>query len=105
MINFKNVVENTNLTNWWSNDYQQIAFSRGDKGFIAFTNSGNLKELLKTDMPSGFYCDIISGKLAKNGKCTGKVVKIQDGGIADVQLGDQTDGVLAIHINAKQTTK
>jgi len=28
----------TNMTNWWDNTENQIAFSRGNKGFIAINN-------------------------------------------------------------------
>lgn len=38
MIKFRNVVKGTNVTGWWDNGKDQIAFSRGDKGFIAINN-------------------------------------------------------------------
>lgn len=101
MIDFKNVVKGTEIKNWWSNDDQQISFCRGNKGFIAFTNYGNIARELQTCLPRGIYCDIISGKLL-NGKCTGKVVNVNDNGSAYIDLSDNSeDGVLAIHINTK----
>lgn len=38
MVDFRNVVRGTNISNWWDNGNNQIAFCRGDKGFIAFNN-------------------------------------------------------------------
>lgn len=35
MVGFRKAVEGTALTNWWDNQSNQIAFCRGDKGFIA----------------------------------------------------------------------
>lgn len=35
MVKFRNVVHGTNLNDWWDNQANQIAFCRGDKGFIA----------------------------------------------------------------------
>jgi alpha-amylase len=29
------------VNNWWDNDYQQIAFCRGGRGFIAFNDQYN----------------------------------------------------------------
>lgn len=106
MIRFTNVVKNTTLNNWWSNGDQQIAFCRGDKGFIAFTNWGDLKQTLQTCLPSGIYCDVISGTVDSDGKCTGKTINVQIDGKAYIELGyNEEDGVLAIHIEAKQYLK
>jgi alpha-amylase len=32
MARFRNVVASQLVQNWWDNDYNQIAFSRGNKG-------------------------------------------------------------------------
>lgn len=47
MIGFRNAVRGTDIDHWWDNSDQQIAFSRGNKGFIAFTNSGDIKQNLQ----------------------------------------------------------
>lgn len=105
MIGFKNAVKGTDIQNWWSNGDQQIAFCRGDKGFIAFTNGGDINQSLQTCLPAGTYCDIISGDL-KNGSCTGKSVTVGADGTANISLmASEDDGVLAIHVNAKQSLK
>jgi alpha-amylase len=102
MIGFKNAVKGTSIQNWWSNGGQQIAFCRGNKGFIAFTNGGSINQSLQTCLPAGTYCDVISGSL-ESGACTGKKITVGGDGTANIPLTDsEDDGVLAIHVNAKQ---
>ncbi|XP_004517830.1 alpha-amylase-related protein [Ceratitis capitata] len=102
MIGFKNAVRGTEMSNWWDNDDNQIAFCRGNRGFIAFNgNNWELTQRLYTCLSAGVYCDVISGALV-NGKCTGKAVLVDEWGFADIKLGaDEFDGVLAIHVQAK----
>ncbi|XP_014101169.3 alpha-amylase-related protein [Bactrocera oleae] len=102
MVDFKNAVRGAEMSNWWDNDDNQIAFCRDKRGFIAFNgNHWDLKQRLHTCLPAGVYCDVISGALL-NGKCTSKTVIVDDWGYADIVLGaDEFDGVLAIHVNAK----
>lgn len=101
MVGFRNAVAGTQISNWWDNGDQQIAFGRGDKGFIAFTLNGDINQNLQTSLPAGTYCDIISGNL-ENGSCTGKSVNVDGSGQASINLsnGDE-DGMVAIHVNAK----
>ncbi|KAK9680362.1 Alpha amylase, C-terminal all-beta domain [Popillia japonica] len=101
MIAFRNAVRGTGVNDWWSNGDQQIAFCRGENGFVAFTNGGTISQTMQTCLPSGTYCDVISGSLI-NGQCTGKSVTVSANGLGHVQLADnEEDGVLAIHINAR----
>lgn len=100
MVGFKNAVKGTEINDWWSNGSNQIAFCRGDKGFIAFTNSGSISQDLQTCLPPGLYCDVISGELS-NGSCTGKTIQVRDLGVAHIDLYDiDDDGVLAIHVGS-----
>ncbi|CAH1281780.1 unnamed protein product [Diabrotica balteata] len=101
MVGFRNAVAGTGINNWWSNGHQQIAFGRGNKGFIAFTLHGDIDQNLQTSLPAGTYCDVISGSL-KNGSCTGKTVNVNRRGKAAISLYiTEDDGVLAIHVNEK----
>lgn len=102
MVVFRNVVAGTEIENWWSNEEQQIAFSRGNKGFIAFTNGGNLTEKIQTGLAAGTYCDIISGSLV-NKTCSGKSLVVDSKGMATVSI-QETDfeGVIAVHLNSKK---
>ncbi|KAJ3665088.1 hypothetical protein Zmor_000601 [Zophobas morio] len=105
MVGFRNAVAGTDIANWWSDGNQQIAFSRGDKGFVAFTLGGDINQHLNTGLPGGTYCDVISGVL-DGGACTGKTVTVGSDGYADISLGaSEDDGVLAIHVNAKLMSK
>ena len=62
----------------WDNGNHQIAFSRGGVAFLAMNNEeGNdLSMTLQTGMPSGSYCDVISGDITSDGSsCTGTQVE------------------------------
>ncbi|GJQ73900.1 hypothetical protein Trydic_g18834 [Trypoxylus dichotomus] len=101
MVGFRNAVKGAGISNWWSNQNQQIAFCRQGKGFVAFTNGGNIYQDMQTCLPSGTYCDVISGKL-RGGRCTGKSIIVGSNGVGYISLNNnEFDGVLAIHINAK----
>ncbi|XP_019881963.2 alpha-amylase-like [Aethina tumida] len=100
MVVFRNTVLGTEINHWWSNGDNQIAFGRGEKGFIAFTNGGDINENLSTLLPDGSYCDIITGNL-ENGSCTGKMVTVSGGQVSVSLRQDEEDGVMAIHLGAK----
>ncbi|KAF3428680.1 hypothetical protein E2986_14110 [Frieseomelitta varia] len=104
MVRFRNVVHGTTVNNWWDNGSNQIAFCRGNSGFVAFNGDQNdLRTTLKTCLPAGTYCDVISGNL-KDGRCTGKVVNVQQNGNAYIEiLKGEEDGVLAIHVKVSFT--
>lgn len=102
MVGFRNAVAGTNVANWWDNANQQIAFSRGNKGFIAFNLDGYaINQSFQTGLPSGTYCDVISG--SKSGSsCTGKSINVDGNGYAHINLSNaEDDGVVAFHVNAK----
>ncbi|KAK9708639.1 Alpha amylase, C-terminal all-beta domain [Popillia japonica] len=102
MVGFRNAVKGTSINDWWSDGNQQIAFCRGRKGFIAFTNGGNIQRDFQTCLPPGIYCDVISGNLI-GGKCSGKSVTVGNNGVGFISLNEnEYDGVLAIHVNAKK---
>lgn len=103
MIKFRNTVRNAPVTSWWDNLNNQIAFCRGTRGFIAFNNENyDMDAELFTCLPSGIYCDIISGDVVDN-KCTGTQVTVDDNGEARIQVAKNV-GVLAIHIGVKIRT-
>lgn len=102
MVGFRNAVDNADLTNWWDNGNNQIAFSRGNRGFVAFNNDNyDLNSSLQTGLPAGTYCDVISG-LKSGSSCTGKSIQVGSDGRANISIGSsEDDGVVAIHVNAK----
>ena len=94
----------TRVENWWDNGGNQIAFSRGNRAFIAFNNDNRpLNETLQTRMPAGTYCDVISGDLDSSGRsCTGHKLVVGGDGTARVFLPhDQQDGVMAFHVGVR----
>ncbi|XP_036334214.1 alpha-amylase A-like [Rhagoletis pomonella] len=102
MVGFRNVVAGTYVQDWWDNGSNQIAFCRGNKGFVAFNgDSFNLNTSVQTCLPAGTYCDIISGD--KSGSlCSGKSVEVGFDGHAIISIdSNEEDGVFAIHIDSK----
>jgi len=98
MIGFRNEVRGTNVEWFWTNDNNQISFCRGDRGFIAFNNEGSdLNQMLRTCLPAGTYCDVISGENV-GGSCSGSSVVVDSNSDAQIFLpANAYDGVLAIH--------
>lgn len=104
MIVFRNVVRNAPVVNFWNNGKNQIAFSRGTRGFIAFNNEPfDMNVKLFTSLPSGEYCDIINGNVVENGKCSGAKVIIDENGEAEINVPIGV-GVLSIHIGVNKIT-
>jgi alpha-amylase len=100
---FRNAVRDTKVENWWDNGNNQIAFSRGKIGFIAFNGEYNtsMNVTLQTGLPAGVYCDIISGKLCET-TCTGGFVTVSSDGMANIyNAGDAVDGFVAIYKDSK----
>nr|ANG56301.1 amylase [Eriocheir sinensis] len=102
MVEFRNVAHGTDMNDWWDNGNNQIAFCRGDRGFVAINNEGyDLAQTLQNCLAAGTYCDVISGSL-EGGACTGKSVTVGSDGTAYIQIAtSEDDGVLAIHANSK----
>ena len=92
------------MKNWWSGADYQIAFSRGDKAFIALNLEGHdLKAHLQTGLPQGTYCDVISGNL-ESGQCTGKSVHVGGDGRAYINVCSSFDDpMVAIHVGQLMT--
>nr|ACA34374.1 alpha-amylase [Lithobius forficatus] len=102
MVLFRNVAALEGVNDWWDNDNYQIAFSRGDKAFLAINNEGYpLRATIQTGLPPGDYCDIISGNL-KNGRCTGRVITIGNDRKVTLDISnDWEDPMIALHVEAK----
>ncbi|XP_030040942.1 alpha-amylase 4N isoform X2 [Manduca sexta] len=104
MVAFRNTVGDAQISNWWDNGYNQIAFSRGNRGFIAFNVQESILNVsLQTGLPEGDYCDVISGK--RNGKnCTGRKITVKADGKAQIELaGNAKDMMLAIHVGRESS--
>lgn len=102
MARFRNVADGQPVRNWWDNNGNQIAFSRGNRAFIAINNEDYAMDVtLQTGLPGGQYCDIISGNKVNN-SCTGKVVTVNSDGTMRVYIKFfEEDPVIAIHAESK----
>lgn len=99
MVEFHNVTQAAfSVSNWWDNGANQIAFSRGNLGFVAINKEGGtLSRTFTTGMPAGTYCDVIHGQ--KSGTtCTGPTVTVSASGTATISVGAMD--AVAIHANS-----
>lgn len=62
MVAFRNYTNAVvSIDNWWDNGHNQIAFSRGNLGFVVINREDNpLHHTFQTGLPPGNYCNIIS---------------------------------------------
>jgi alpha-amylase len=100
MIAFRRLVAGTDQTHWWDNGANAIAFSRGDKGFVAINNETTATAIATaTGLPPGTYCDLLTGGLA-GGVCVGSSVVVDATGA--VQLNLPARSALAIDAASKR---
>nr|XP_004659121.2 pancreatic alpha-amylase-like isoform X3 [Jaculus jaculus] len=102
MVLFRNIVNGQPFTNWWDNDSNQVAFGRGNKGFIVFNNDDWALSIdLQTGLPAGTYCDVISGDKI-DGTCTGIKIQVSGDGRAHFSISNSAeDPFVAIHVGSK----
>ncbi|EGV96609.1 Pancreatic alpha-amylase [Cricetulus griseus] len=102
MVAFRNVVSGQPFSNWWDNGSNQVAFGRGNRGFIVFNNDDwSLSTTLQTGLPAGTYCDVISGDKV-DGNCTGIKVNVGNDGNAHFSISNSAeDPFIAIHAESK----
>ncbi|XP_021052623.1 pancreatic alpha-amylase-like [Mus pahari] len=102
MVAFRNVVNGQPFANWWDNGSNQVAFGRGNRGFIVFNNDDwALSTTLQTGLPAGTYCDVISGDKV-DGNCTGLRVNVGSDGKAHFSISNSAeDPFIAIHADSK----
>jgi alpha-amylase len=99
MVGFRKTVAGTPITNWWDNGANAIAFSRGDKGFVAINRENSpLATSIQTGLPAGTYCDRITGGVA-GAACAGTTLVVDSAGMVTVNL----DAMSAVAVDA--TTK
>lgn len=101
MVEFMNVAQGENVTAWWDNGKNQIAFSRGSKGFVVFNldESDMIGVSINTDVPPGTYCDVIDGKKISPSECSGRTLEVLKDGTVEVDLSQKS--VAAVHVNQK----
>jgi alpha-amylase len=102
MVAFHNVTQAAfSTSNWWDNGANQVAFSRGNLGFVAINKEGGaLTRTFATGLPAGTYCDVIHGD-ASTGTCTGPTITVNGAGQATFTV-NAMDAV-ALHAGALVT--
>jgi alpha-amylase len=86
MVAFRRVVVGTGITAWLDNGANFIAFSRGDRGFVAINRESTSVALtVATGMAPGTYCDRLTGGLV-GAACAGASVVVDSTGAVDLDL-------------------
>lgn len=103
MVEFRNVTSSRfELSNWWDNGNNQIAFGRGDLGFVVINreDGAQLNRNLQTGLAAGQYCDIVNGEFDKtSATCNGPIINVSGDGTANFNVS--SIGASAIHVGAK----
>jgi len=90
MVAFRKLVAGTDVNDWWDDGANAIAFSRGNKGFVAISRESTVVDTtLTTSMPPGTYCDILTGGLVA-AACAGTAVAVDSTGAVHVHLASNT---------------
>ena len=92
MIGFYNAVKGTKVTKWQDDESNNIAFSRGNKGFFAINNDDKQNNVsYNTDLPDGEYCNVYASKNCE------KTVTVSGG---KVETTIPAHSAVALHIKA-----
>lgn len=83
------------MTDWWSNGGNQIAFGRGDRGFVVINREATtLTKTFQTQLPAGDYCEVISAEANANEGCD-RVITVNAAG----QFVATVEGMSAIALH------
>jgi alpha-amylase len=87
MVHFRNTTASAFATShFWTDGDRQIAFGRGDRGFVALNASAApLSRRLATGMAAGEYCDVL-GRGPAVGACAGGAVTVGADGTVGVAV-------------------
>ncbi len=62
MVSFRRIVAGSDINHWWDNGGDAIAFSRGNKGFVAINDgAATVDTTIATGMAAGTYLDLLTG--------------------------------------------
>lgn len=109
MVGFRNAVTGQPQQNWTvGNNGNQVAFSRGNVGFVALNNSGAAwTRSFATGLPAGTYCNVINGSRNAAGTgCTADTVTVDAAGNASFTVPANTSGstpAVAIYTGQRTT--
>jgi alpha-amylase len=106
MVKFRSAAHGQAQTNWVTGSANQIAFGRGNVGFVALNNStASWSRTFQTGLPAGTYCNVVHGlKNASGTACTSDSVTVDAGGNAAITVpADGGATVPAVAIYTGQT--
>jgi alpha-amylase len=99
MVSFRRTVAGTETEDWWDDGSNAVAFSRGDRGFVALNRGAAALALdVPTTLPPGGYCDVLTGIPTATG-CSGRLVEVAEDGHVRLEL--EPDDAVAIHVVAQ----
>ena len=109
MVAFRNQTVGQAITNWTTGTGDQVAFSRGNQGFVAINNSGSSwSRSFATGLSAGTYCNVLTGlKNAAGNACTGSSVTVASNGSATINVPGDGGGAMpavALHAGQKLST-
>jgi alpha-amylase len=94
MVRFRRAMVGTDATWRWDDGGNAIAFSRGDRGFVALNRGATaVRMTTTTGLVAGDYCDVLAGGRAASG-CAGARVTVGPTGGIDLTLPASTALVL-----------
>lgn len=98
MINFRAATAAApRVTDWWSNGRNQIAFGRGDRGFLVINREDTpLTRTFQTQLPAGQYCEVISAEAA--GTACNRLITVDETGQFLTTVDSM--GAIALHREA-----
>lgn len=93
MVGFRNAtVANWLVSDWWDNGGNQIAFGRGNLGFVVINKEGGaLSRSFHTSLPAGTYCNVIAGDFtpaagSAPASCSGGTITVDGSGNATISV-------------------
>ena len=99
MVEFRRVVAGTGIDDWWDDGEWAIAFSRGERGFVALSLADTTVALdVASPLAPGTYCDVLTGGRG-GGACVGRSVVVGPDGRVPLDLG--TGEAVAIHTESR----
>jgi len=99
MVAFRRLVAGTDVNHWWDDGANAIAFSRGDRGFVAINRgSATVSATVATGLAAGTYCDLLTGGRA-GASCVGRTITVNSAGSVQLDLAANT--AIAIHTGTK----
>jgi alpha-amylase len=99
MVGFRRRVAGTDVNHWWDDGANAIAFSRGDKGFVAINReSAPVTATISTGLAAGRYCDLLTGGRVGTA-CAGTSVTVDSTGA--IQLTLAASSAVAIDVDTR----